>query len=64
MIIGCRRTYAQFLLDEGFPSDKVLILMGHATSKTTETNYARPREDRVVKEVLKKWSSENNDEEI
>ncbi len=52
----CRRTYAQYLVDEGMDVDKVAVILGHASVKTTEANYARPREDRVVKEALDLWT--------
>lgn len=57
----CRRTYAQYLIDEGFPVDKVAVVLGHSNSKTTEKSYARPRDDRVVREIDTKWNSETND---
>ena len=55
----CRRTYAQFLIDEGMPTDKVAMVLGHVNSKTTENAYAKPRGDRVVAEIIKLWSVEN-----
>lgn len=54
----CRRTYAQYLIDEGLPVDKLAVILGHSSSKTTEKSYARPRDDRVVSDIVKLWSSE------
>jgi len=54
----CRRTYAQYLIDEGLPVDKLAVILGHSSSKTTEKSYARPRDDRVVAEIINKWSTE------
>ncbi len=52
----CRRTYAQYLVDENLPIDKLAVILGHSSSKTTETSYARPRDDRVVAEIIEQWS--------
>ncbi len=54
----CRRTYAQYLIDEGLPMDKLSVILGHVSTKTTEKAYARPRDDRVINEVIEKWESE------
>lgn len=51
----CRRTYAQYLVDAGFPIDHVAVILGHSNTKTTENSYARPRPDRVVSEILEVW---------
>lgn len=55
----CRRTYAQYLVDEGVVVDEVAIVLGHASVKTTETNYARPRDDRVVRKLVSMWETTN-----
>ena len=55
----CRRTYGQYLVDEGFSSDEVAVILGHSSSKTTETYYARPRPDRVVRKIIDLWNSNN-----
>ena len=54
-----RRTYAQYLIDEGFPIEWVSVVLGHSSSKTTEKSYARPREDRVVRSIADSWSKTN-----
>ena len=51
----CRRTYAQYLIDEGIPIEEVAVILGHASSRTTERAYARPRDDRVVRKIIEKW---------
>jgi len=51
-----RRTYAQYLIDEGFPLEEVSIILGHSDTKTTERSYGRPRNDRVVRKVIDHWS--------
>ncbi len=55
----CRRTYAQYLVDEGYPTDKVAVVLGHTSAKTTESAYAKPRSDRVVAEIISNWSEKN-----
>ncbi len=54
-----RRTYAQYLVDEGFRTDRVSIVLGHSNTKTTEQNYARPRDERVVNEIKNAWRDNN-----
>lgn len=56
----CRRTYAQYLVDEGLETDKVAVILGHSSVKTTEANYARPRDDRVVREVVQMWMNDGD----
>jgi len=53
-----RRTYAQYLIDEGFLVDEVAIILGHTSSRTTEAAYARPRDDRVVRKVIDAWEND------
>jgi len=55
----CRRTYAQYLVDEGFPIDRVSVVLGHSNTRTTELAYARPRDDRVVRQIVDSWSKTN-----
>jgi integrase len=54
----CRRTYAQFMLDDGFPIEDVSVIMGHATTRTTEHNYGRKRPERVLASVVQGWYSD------
>lgn len=53
----CRRTYAQYLLDEGWTVDCVSVLLGHTNETTTAVFYGRARPDRVVQNVLSGWES-------
>ena len=53
-----RRTYAQYLIDEDTPVEEVAVILGHASSRTTERAYARPRDDRVVRKIIEKWKNE------
>jgi integrase len=50
-----RRTYGQWLIDDGVPVETVSIHMGHRTSKTTETFYARQREEDALAMTRKIW---------
>ena len=49
---ACRRTFGQTCVDSGVDLDSVSILLGHTTTKTTETDYCRKREDVALKEVF------------
>jgi len=53
----CRRTYGQFALDDGISVESVSVLMGHKTTKTTESYYARRRGSIAVDEAREKWRS-------
>ena len=57
----CRRTYGQYLLDEGYSLDYVSSLLGHTNETTTAVFYGRVRPDRVVKTVVKGWFSPEDD---
>ncbi len=59
----CRRTYAQFLLDEGYTLDDVSALLGHTNEMTTAVFYGRKRPDRVVQKVLSGWENNGGDNE-
>ena len=50
-----RRTYGQWLIDDGVPAETVSIHMGHTTSKTTENYYARMRESDALRNTRKTW---------
>lgn len=58
-----RRTYGQYLLDEGWSLSDVSVLLGHTNVMTTNTFYAGARPSRVVQNVLSGWDSnrENDD---
>lgn len=50
-----RRTYGQYLLDEGFSMEEVSILLGHTNVTTTNAFYAGVRPSRAVQNVLSGW---------
>ncbi len=52
-----RRTYGQYLLDEGWSLTDVSVLLGHTNVSTTNTFYAGARPSRVVQSVLSGWDS-------
>ena len=55
-----RRTYAQYLVDEGIPLEKVAVVMGHSIPSTTYRFYGGPRPDRVVREIARMWEKKEN----
>lgn len=57
----CRRTYGQYLLDEGYPLEYVSSLLGHTNETTTARFYGRVRPERVVKNVIQGWFSKEGD---
>jgi len=57
---ACRRTFGQNLIDQGASVETVSVLLGHNTTKTTETYYARKRQDAAILEVNSIWSQPNN----
>ncbi len=54
---ACRRTFGQHSLDEDIPLDAVSKMLGHKTTKTTETYYARKRNDKAIAEAQKVWAA-------
>lgn len=48
----CRRTYGQYLKDQGVTIESISVTMGHNSTKTTEHYYARLRQDRAIDEVF------------
>jgi integrase len=56
-----RRTYGQWLIDEGNPAETVSLHMGHRTSKTTETFYARQRESVAIDITKRIWNEKKNE---
>ncbi len=55
---ACRRTYGQMAIDEGLDLDTVSVLMGHNTTKTTETYYCRKRPETAIREAQKSGCKE------
>ncbi len=60
----CRRTFGQVYLDNGIKDgvEVVSVLMGHSTTKTTETFYARRRNDTAVLSALSVWEKQESKE--
>jgi integrase/recombinase XerD len=48
---SCRRTFGQSLIDQGVPMETVSRLLGHATTKTTETYYCRKQQSVAIAEA-------------
>jgi integrase len=48
----CRRIYGQYLKDMGVPIETISVDMGHSTTKTTETYYARQRGNKAISETF------------
>ena len=51
----CRRACGQFYLDKGLTIEEVARLLGHFTSKTTETYYCRKNNADVAREANGVW---------
>ncbi len=55
-----RRTFGQHYLDSDIDSiESVSVLMGHSTTQTTETFYARRRNEKAIEEARKTFSVAN-----
>ena len=52
----CRRTFGQRILDKDIDIETVSVLMGHASTKTTEGFYSRRRLDRAMETVRGTWN--------
>jgi integrase/recombinase XerD len=52
----CRRTFGQMFIDQGLNLDAVSVMMGHATTKTTETYYCRKRQEVAIREAQELWT--------
>ena len=53
----CRRTHGQRLVDAKVPISVVSVVMGHASTRTTEQHYARVKHAVAVEEVTKTFNS-------
>ncbi|MDO5862155.1 MAG: site-specific integrase [Thermoplasmata archaeon] len=51
----CRRTFGQNYLDKGMRVESLSVLMGHNTTKTTETYYCRVPESQAIEEARRLW---------
>ncbi len=47
----CRRTFGQMCLDQGVTIESVSVLMGHDSTKTTESYYCQKKEEKALAEV-------------
>lgn len=54
---ACRRTYGQQAIDQGVPLDAVSRMLGHRTTKTTETYYCRRTNDSAIAVAQQVWSN-------
>ncbi len=53
----CRRTYGQGAIDAGVPLDAVSRMLGHRTTKTTETYYCRRSNAAAIEEAQRVWGN-------
>ena len=51
----CRRTFGQKYLDKGLDIASTSILMGHYSTKTTETFYGRRKNAKAIEKVEAMW---------
>ena len=51
----CRRTFGQRYLDRDLDIESVSVLMGHSTTRMTETFYSRRRLDNAMKKARDAW---------
>ena len=51
----CRRTFGQRYLDRDLDIESVSVLMGHSTTRMTETFYSRRRLDSAMKKARDAW---------
>ncbi len=60
----CRRTFGQRYIDKNLDIESVSVLMGHSTTRTTESFYSRKKLDHAMKNAMKTWESkEPSDDE-
>jgi integrase len=56
---ACRRTFGQICIDKGAQIEAVSLMLGHSSTKTTESYYYRKREDVALKEIFQLWKVKN-----
>ena len=54
----CRRTFSQRYLDSDLDIESVSVLMGHASTKTTESFYSRKRMTKAVESAKRTWDED------
>lgn len=59
----CRRTFGQRNLDRGLDIESASVLMGHATTNTTERFYSRMKLERAQDNLKKVWMANTHDGE-
>ncbi|HKZ58243.1 MAG TPA: hypothetical protein VJ547_00130 [Candidatus Thermoplasmatota archaeon] len=52
-----RRSFRECALDRGARYDSVSVLLGHKTTRTTETYYARRKYDQAAEELERAWTA-------
>ena len=57
----CRRTYGQFLLDEGADIETVSVLFGHLETSTTERSYCRKKQQKALRAAREIWAQGNDE---
>ena len=53
----CRRTFGQRYIDQNLELPSVSILMGHASTRTTEKYYGRQKNTMAMDKARRTWSS-------
>jgi len=53
----CRRTFGQRYLDWGLDIESTSVLMGHASTKTTEGFYSRKKLSKTIESAKGTWLS-------
>ena len=53
----CRRTFGQRYMDSDVDIESVSVLMGHASTKTTEGFYSRKRLNKAIDNARNSWLS-------
>ena len=59
----CRRTFGQRNLDKGLDIESASVLMGHATTNTTERFYSRMKLEKAQNNLKKVWMANTRDGE-
>lgn len=54
----CRRTFGQRYLDSDLDIESVSVLMGHSSTKTTESFYSRKRMTKAVESAKRTWNED------
>lgn len=50
-----RRAFGQNAIDRGARIDSVSVALGHKTTRTTETYYARRKEEQAFADIEEAW---------